>query len=47
MISEIKIGKFLNNEHISDWSPSIQIEKDILEFIQKINHFEYIFGKNT
>jgi len=25
------------------WSPVIYLEIDILEFIQKINHFEYIF----
>lgn len=24
------------------WSPATTIEKDILEFIQKINHFEYL-----
>jgi hypothetical protein len=25
------------------WSPATRIEADIIEFIQKINHFEYLF----
>jgi hypothetical protein len=32
-----------NNRYMRDWSAGIQIFKDILEFFQKINHFEYIF----
>lgn len=31
-----------NHHYEYDWSPAISIEKDILYFIQKINHFEYI-----
>ena len=33
-----------NNEKFNsqNWSPAIEIAPDILEFIQKINHFEYI-----
>ena len=45
------IVKNHNDKYNSDWSPAISIEKDILEFIQKINHFdtllEYkLFDKN-
>jgi hypothetical protein len=32
-----------NNQHIIDWSPATDIEKDILDFIRKINIFEYIY----
>ena len=32
-----------NNQHTRDWSPATDIEKDILDFIRKINTFEYIF----
>lgn len=32
-----------NNQYKRYWSPAIDIEKDVLEFIQKINHFNYIF----
>ena len=31
-----------NNLYKRDWSPAIHISVDILEFIQKINHFEYL-----
>ena len=31
-----------NEQYSREWSPAINITKDILEFIQKINHFEYI-----
>ena len=31
-----------NNQYVGNWSPTITMEKDILEFIQKINHFEYL-----
>ena len=33
-----------NNQYERDWSPVIDISKDILEFIQKINNFEYMIG---
>jgi hypothetical protein len=32
-----------NNQHIRDWSPATDIEKDILDFIRKINIFEFIY----
>ena len=32
-----------NIQYAFNWSPLIRLEKDILDFIQKINHFEYIF----
>lgn len=32
-----------NLQYSRIWSPIIYLEIDILEFIQKINHFEYIF----
>lgn len=32
-----------NLQYSTCWSPIIYLEIDILEFIQKINHFEYIF----
>jgi len=31
-----------NNHYQHYWSPAIDIEMDILEFIQKINHFDYL-----
>jgi len=31
-----------NNQYKHYWSPAMDIEKDILEFIQKINHFDYL-----
>jgi hypothetical protein len=34
------IVKNHNDKYKNDWSPAINIEKDILEFIQKINHFD-------
>ena len=33
-----------NEQYSYDWSPAISIEKDILNFIQKVMHFEYIVG---
>jgi len=33
-----------HNTHNEKWSPVISIDKDILEFIQKIYHFEYLLG---
>jgi hypothetical protein len=32
-----------NNQHVRDWSPATDIEKDILDFIRKIYIFEYIY----
>jgi hypothetical protein len=32
-----------NNQTTRDWSPATDIEKDILDFIRKINTFEYVF----
>lgn len=32
-----------NLQYTYDWSPSINLGTDMLDFIQKINHFEYIF----
>lgn len=32
-----------NNMNGFYWTPAISIEKDIIEFIQKINHFEFIY----
>jgi len=31
-----------NEQYLIDWSPAINFNTDILDFIQKINHFEYI-----
>ena len=31
-----------NEKYNREWSPAISITNDILDFIQKINHFEYI-----
>lgn len=31
-----------NEQYSNDWSPAINYDIDILDFIQKINHFEYI-----
>jgi hypothetical protein len=36
----IKTHNFYNNKKI--WSPATDIEKDILLFISRINHFEYL-----
>ena len=33
-----------NAQYKHYWSPVIEIQKDILDFIRKINHFEYLFG---
>ena len=32
-----------NKQNETNWSPATELEKDILEFILKINHFEYLF----
>lgn len=37
------IIKTHNDRYEKDWSPAICMEKDILEFIQKINYFDYLF----
>jgi hypothetical protein len=31
-----------NNQYQVDWSPSIHIDKDILDFIRRINNFDYL-----
>ena len=31
-----------NNSYLVDWSPAIHINIDILEFIRRINHFDYL-----
>ena len=31
-----------NNKYSIDWSPAIHIDIDILDFISKINHFDYL-----
>jgi len=31
-----------NNIYKRDWTPAIDIEKDLLDFLQKISHFNYI-----
>jgi ubiquitin-protein ligase len=31
----------------NDWSPGIHIDRDLLAFVQKINHFEYILHPDT
>ena len=31
-----------NNKYSVDWSPAIHINIDILDFISKINHFDYL-----
>lgn len=32
-----------NKQNTASWSPATKIETDIVEFIRKINHFEYLF----
>ena len=32
-----------NKQNAESWSPATKIETDIVEFIRKINHFEYLF----
>jgi hypothetical protein len=32
-----------NKQNAASWSPATKIETDIVEFIRKINHFEYLF----
>jgi ubiquitin-protein ligase len=36
------IVKNHNRQHKRSWSPATCIEKDILYFIQRVNHFEYL-----
>jgi hypothetical protein len=31
-----------NAQYKHYWSPAIEIDKDILDFVRKINHFEYL-----
>lgn len=31
-----------NQQYVRYWSPAITIDKDILEFVQKVNHFQYL-----
>jgi hypothetical protein len=33
-----------NSQYKRDWSPAITVETDILDFIQKINSFEYLLN---
>lgn len=33
-----------NHKHLQYWSPAISIDNNILEFIQQINHIEYILS---
>lgn len=33
-----------NHKHLQYWSPAISIDRNILEFIQQINHIEYILS---
>jgi len=35
-----------NNRNKHDWSAAIQIDRDILEFFEKINYFDYILDYN-
>ena len=34
-----------NTQYWNDWSPAIDIEQDILYFVQRINHFDYILDE--
>jgi hypothetical protein len=36
-----------NDRYRKDWSPAIQINTDLLDFFQKIHHFEYIVHPET
>jgi hypothetical protein len=31
-----------NNQYQLDWSPAIHINVDILDFVRKVNHFDYL-----
>jgi len=35
-----------NKQYNDYWSPAVDIEKDILDFIRKINHFDYLFEQS-
>ena len=38
----------IHNEMLrKDWSPAISLDKDFIDFLQKINHFEYILHPDT
>jgi hypothetical protein len=41
------IVHFHNSLNNIQWSPAIDIDKDILDFIQKINHFDYMLDNNN
>jgi len=34
-----------NNQNDREWTAILDIDKDILNFVEKINHFEYMNGK--
>lgn len=38
------IINYHNNLNKKDWSPAIDLTQDMLDFIQKINHFEYMLN---
>jgi len=42
-----EIIQYHNSLNKINWSPAIDIHMDILDFIQKINHFDYIMDKNN
>jgi hypothetical protein len=42
-----EIISYHNNLNHKQWSPSINIHHDILDFVQKINHFDYMLDKNN
>ena len=39
------IIKTHNDMYKLDWSPAISVEHDILNFIERLNIFEYIFNQ--
>jgi len=43
----INIINFHNKINKKSWSPAIDIHHDILDFIQKINHFEYMLKREN
>ena len=42
-----EIVSFHNNINNNDWSPAMDIHHDILNFIQKINHFDYMLKRDN
>ena len=42
-----EIVQYHNSLNKKNWSPAIDIHIDILDFIQKINHFDYMMDKNN